>query len=265
MCKNLVVLALVLGMVSTSYSDIIVGNWEWSLDGWNTDSAEGEPQGQGYTSFDGYSPIGATLDSRSLMVRTGPGNGDDYWKIASPVVAVPNLMGGKFKLDVSLRVNEWDVNGWFQLDSLAFSTNVGIDGVPFTDSRQVINHYQDPENPGTWLSTGSVTVTDRDTGVTSLNTAWGPWLGDVNWTYTWDLSNMKLRTWTGGEWPEFSDIDWTGVNQVRIFVSMQQPNIPVEDAGYVYLDNARLLVPEPASALIMALGATIISLHRRKC
>jgi endonuclease/exonuclease/phosphatase family metal-dependent hydrolase len=209
--------ALVIIQVSVSHAELI-GSWENNMDGWDNGAEFG------WTAvFDGYSSIGATIGNTSLMVRNGSSN---YWAMKSSLVAIgADLTHGKFRIDASFRVNEWPAGDvWAMLDSLAIRTST--DGVNW-DWRQVNASYE--ASPGVWLSTGLLTVIDRNTGEILSDKTWGSWIGNSDRTYIWDLNTI-------GVGPE--------VTQYGIIVVISiNTNQNISNAGKVYLDNARL-VPE---------------------
>jgi len=250
MCKQLIVgLVLALGLTSmVCAEEIVIGNWEGGMDGWNKGPWEGSV-------FDGYSSIGATLGNTSLMVKNDHTN---YWAMmSSPVAAGYDLTHGKFRIDASFRTNEWPSGDvWVMLDALAIQTST--DGVNWVDWRQVNATY--PDSNGIYRPTGFQTVIDRNTGSIIpdypdqyyLSKVWTPWDVYSDRTYVWDLDTLGI----GPEATRYG---------VKVSVSILT-NQTIAYSGETYLDNARFdnaqFVPEPATLLLLTLGGML--LRRRK-
>jgi hypothetical protein len=74
-------------------------------------------------------------------------------------------------------------------------------------------------------------------------------------------------TWDGIKLPDAVDVTTWAPSWYQICIALESPNMGEqgEITDTLYTDYAVFRTPEPATALIMALGATIISLRRRKC
>lgn len=233
MCKQLIVgLVLILGLTSTVFAeDIVIGNWENSLDGWSNGNAVYEWN----ANLLGYSSIGATLGSKSLIVQNGQPN---YWVLmSSPVLMGTDLRNAKFSIDATFIANEWPNPPWpdnsrVKTDSLGIQTST--DGVNW-DWRQIN------------MDSGLVTVINRRNGE-AIRNFWWPDDGDSDTTYTWDLSQLGI----GPEATRYG---------VRVCVSIWT-NQTFSTAGNVYLDNARLInvqpAPEPATLLLLTIGGLFL-------
>lgn len=157
-------LILVLGLVSTGYGDVILGDWE-SADS-NDDWIPGI--GDANAILVPASTKGVTLGSGSLKVT--PSATGDYWILeweGSPL----DLTDAYLQFDLTMVASEWPVGVWTKVaDKIAINSN-GTSG---------------------WKEWSNLAVaTDRDTGdATGLD--WGRWWDgepDVNKTYSLDVSD----------------------------------------------------------------------------
>ena len=161
-----VCLVLALGLVSTSYGDIVIGNWESpdSNDGWI-------PYGEDSPVFTPGSTKGVTLGDGSLSVTTSGG----YWILKWETHSVPDLTDANLRLDVTMIASEWDSN-WTKVgDKIAINSD-GLSGW---------KEY----GPGSSSSDANEAI-DRDTGLPTTF-EWGSWAGDANKTLIYDISNYN--------------------------------------------------------------------------
>jgi hypothetical protein len=209
-----VCLALMLYFSSTGYGDIILGNWESadSNDGW-IPAKNGTPPEDANVIFTPGSDVGVTLGHGSLKVAAPilPGTtADSYWRLqwlASPM----DLTDAQLQFDLTMVASEWS-GEWTKV---AAKVAINSDG------------------PSGWKEYGpdvpddKITVINRDTGetITSSPCEWGNWQGDVNKTFTVNVSGY----------------DATGATYMGIAISVQNP---ANGAGYFYFDNIRLLTPD---------------------
>ena len=196
-------LALMLGFASTGYGDVILGNFESadSNDGW----------GGGSNDVNAIlvpdSNVGVTLGLGSLQLT--PVAAGAYWGIVwegSPL----DLTDANFQFDLTMVASEWGGSTWTKIaDKVAINS----------------------DGPSGWKEFGpgvpdnNVTVINRDTGVPT-DFDWGAWSGDVNKTYTANVSNY----------------DATGATWMQVAISVQDAN--VLDTGHFYFDNMRLITPD---------------------
>ena len=197
-----VCLALMLGLVSTSYGDRILGNFESadSNDGWGPGSNDAN------AILVPDSNVGVTLGHGSLKLKSVSGG---YWGLAwagSPL----NLTDANFQFDLTMVASEWGGSTWTQVGDMIA---VNSDG------------------PSGWKQYGpasgdsnAFTIINRDTGE-PVGRSWGPWEGDANKTYNYDISHY----------------DATGATWMQIAISVQDGN--VLDTGHFYFDNMRLVTP----------------------
>jgi hypothetical protein len=198
-----VCLALMLGFASTGYGDVILGNFE------HADSNDGFVPG----SNDALAilvpdcNIGVTLGHGSLKLT--PGTDGAYFGLAwagSPL----SLTDANLQFDLTMVASEWSNSAWTQVgDKIA----VNSDG------------------PSGWKEYGPASTSllaysfiDRDTGLPT-DRWWGPWEGDANKTYSYDIS----------------DYDATGATWMQIQISVQDGNRI--GGGHFYFDNVRLVTP----------------------
>ena len=78
-----------------------------------------------------------------------------------------------------------------------------------------------------WYQVGPTSIINRDTGE-EVGKAWGGAEEDSRRTYTWDITGKN----------------WNGVTAVEIFLSLQWASF--SQGGAFYIDNIRLIGPEPA-------------------
>jgi len=104
MCKKLCLLILsvsMLSLTSTSYSEVVIGNFENNMDSWG--ACDWGPPGNPTFS---YSTTGATLDSYSLMA-VQPTDGFNWFLINTNVNADDFRANNIISMDVTRLANEW--------------------------------------------------------------------------------------------------------------------------------------------------------------
>jgi hypothetical protein len=196
-------LALMLDFVSTGYGDIIIGNFE------NADSNDGWGPGPNdpCAILVPDCNIGVTLGHGSLKLT--PRTAGAYWELAWAWAGSPlNLTGANLQFDMTMVASEWGSSVWTQVgDKIAINSN----------------------GPSGWKEYGPASSSllpysfiDRDTGLPTTHD-WGPWDGDANKTYSYDIS----------------DYDVTGATWVQIYISVQDACFP--EGGHFYFDNIRLI------------------------
>jgi hypothetical protein len=158
-----VCLALVLGLVSTTYAVSTEfggsGNWAGWAPAWGNGGVTTTPQGDG-----------------SLKVYVAPGHGSDYW-IMQYTGAPVNMVGATvMKMDVTYKASEWLALDEFG-DPLAGQDLTWIQ----LDAASVQPGWHQVNNTAINLATGL-----------SHAKAWGPLEGDMTLEYTWDVSTDNL-------------------------------------------------------------------------
>jgi len=115
MSKILVVFALVLGMASISFGDILLGNWENSMDGWNVTGTASPVLGH------------QTLGSYSLSDKPTTGtNGyfNEALNVQLPSGALTLLKGATtFSIDMTIVASEWTGAINVGLDEIVLQTD----------------------------------------------------------------------------------------------------------------------------------------------
>ena len=194
----------VLSLVCTSSADIVIGDFEGSLDGWT-----GAWTGTGDL---GNSAIGATLNSQSMSVKSGPG---EFWKLQRD--GQLNLVGATaIAADVTYIASEWpDPATWLNLHKICIQDHT-------TWAWQEVDL---PAITVTKISGADVQAPDAD----GNRAWWKPELGDATWTVSWSLEGKTLS----------DDV-------YSLFMSLQNTNIAKNIAGLIYVDNVRVVREEPA-------------------
>ncbi len=164
MCKkmiHLVSLVLVLSFAYTSYADVVIGDFEGSMDGWAL-TWEG-------TSTIALSNIGATSGSQSLAV-TAPTNAFSWAVMREGLVDLANYH--TISADITWVASEWDPQSgiWVNFKELAINSDGPSGWAQYTPT-DVVN----PDYPGSW----------------------DPGWGDQTRTLTWDISGYDA---TGATW-----------------------------------------------------------------
>ena len=157
-----VCLALMLGLVSTSYGWVI-GNFE------NPDSNDGWVPGQDDNTaiLVSGSSTGVSRDSGSLQFTPNGG----YWDLQYNFPAVPLLLTNtKLQFDLTMIESEWPSGQWTKVaDKIALKSD-GVSG---------------------WKEWTNTTAIDRNTGL-PVSLEWGPWNHDAAKTCTLDISDYDL-------------------------------------------------------------------------
>jgi hypothetical protein len=178
---------------------VVIGDWEDSFDGWVV-----SPPGAATL---GFSPTGATLNSKSLKV-TVPGG---FWILRL------NLNPGQLEalkandllaIDVTWVASEWEGQSWSQVQKTAFnSTATGWSELNYPDSDTA-----NPDDPGAWPS---------------------PLFPDIDTrTLTWDYTGIDVTSIAPGSWTQ---------------INISQNHDPEVGPGIYYFDNARLINVRRAS------------------
>jgi hypothetical protein len=238
-----VCLVLILCLVSTSYGTVtypyIIGDWEdGNMDGWDNGASTywGTPPFSTAELIPGQT-IGVTHGIGSLGAFGQPIGSAEGSSLYDP--ANPNLWG-------LMRYNPGEglPPVWPDLPVAAFT---GADTFAI-DVTRLGADWSDGGN-----STFAVCVLGD--GFWYMQKGYAPYdgVGDTTMTLEMDISDEVLGTPSSPSWRP-------GWFQIIIFTE----STGFTTGGTFYFDNARF-IPEPASALIIALGATIISLRRKKC
>ena len=177
---------------------IVIGNWEspdsndgW-IPGWEDINAILIPD----------SNIGVTLGHGSLKLT--PVTDGAYFVLAWAGLPF-NLADANFQFDLTMVASEWGPDIWTQVgDKIAINS----------------------DGPSGWKEYGPSSTSllpysaiDRDSS-TPTSFDWGPWDGDANKTYSYDVS----------------DYDATGATWMQIHISVQDSNLI--DGGHFYFDKA---------------------------
>jgi hypothetical protein len=268
MCRNLIVLALVLGLASISYG-YTFGDWEAGSLGTVHDGYSNvtTPGADGWdNAFDAgfWIPGGTDLANASIST-IGVTSGHGSLKVIEAVGSATGVSGydtANPNLYWMLRANFGDC--WLQAPAPTTHN--------YNEAAGVLASYTTFEVDVTRLAadwagmgTSSVTVCMLGDGFWGMAKGFAPWdatMGDSTMTVsvvyrTGDPDNPGPLGFTLPPNPSWRP-GW-----FQVVLGTEAPDAAVGSTGVFYLDRARL-TPEPASALIMALGATIISLRRRK-
>jgi hypothetical protein len=255
MWRNLIVcLALVLGLASTSYGDINVGSADnWA--GWD------EPWNLWYSEH--LIPQVTLTPQGDILLVSGVSLGD------------ASYLGTRgFDTDGVTPLYNYDTGypncWWFARLHPAASTQAALvfDHGVFGTSKFVCDIAGVPEG-----ATIRALVIYAGPGVTYAETDMSLSPGHIVVDYINDLthdstyvdefwSDAGSWTWDGLHLYDAVDVTTWSPSWYQVCLALDSPGLT--GTATLYVDNARF-VPEPASALIMALGATIISLRRRKC
>jgi len=197
-----VCLALMLGLVSTGYGEILIGNFESadSNDGW-------VPGWEGSPVLTKNSTTGVTLDGNSLAVQWNVKYWVLQWNAPSDILAeLPtSLAGYTLKFDLTALPTDFADGSWAKVaDKIALNSDSA-------------SGWQEWENVAT--------AKDRHTGA-STGLDWGIWSGVVSRTYSFVI-------------PEY---DLTDATYFQINITAQLSINGVETGtGKFYLDNVRLI------------------------
>jgi hypothetical protein len=168
-------LVLTLGLVSTGYGDIILGDWESpdSNDGWVA-----YPGTEAGTILVPASTIGVTLGDGSLSIT--PDASNNYWYLrweGSPI----DLTDANLQFDLTMKASDWPDPCWTKVAGKVAINSNGLSGW---------------KEWGVDVPDNNITVINRDTGV-DANVDWKSSEGDVNKTYIVDVSNYNSMgaTW----------------------------------------------------------------------
>jgi hypothetical protein len=226
MCKKLLVLCLALIMASASYGDTMVSDWEQSMDGWSING--GTPA---YSSDYGVTSGSYSL-ANWLNADTGGNNFSWNWYNGSmwnyygePPTGDLTKTGAYFAVDVTWVASEWYCStgdAWAQVELLAVNSNPG------------------------WTQWSAV-----DTANPSYPGSWDPYAwGEVHTReLRWYMSNYDIAGAAGAWWMQFN-------------ISSNFDGGDIVYPGAIYMDNARIIVPEPTTIAMLGLGA--LALIRRK-
>jgi hypothetical protein len=150
-------------MVSVSFADVIIGDWEGTGDdGWSVSDGGVYPQ----------QTVGVTLGQYSggfdIPFHVA---GEPYWNV-SKSVNVADLVGATaVTMDLTLIATEWQTYWNFLL----------VDKMS-VQSDSTVNGWQE----------FNVAWTDRVTGLPLGGIGWGPWSPDALVTLTWNLTGLDL-------------------------------------------------------------------------
>jgi len=268
MCRNLIVMAVMLALASTSFGyQVVVGDWEGtSVDGW--DNAPGWYAESNATLTPGQT-TGVTLNTGSLEVsgiplgdatylgtrgfdtdgvtplyNYDPAYPDCWWFLRADggaSAALTEVMsrvfgGGQFEFDVAGVPEGATLRGFIHYGGL---------GIDYAKTDMVLT----PDENGHVVMNYVNNLTHDTTYVDEL------WSDAGSWTY----DDVKL--------PDAVDLATWTPSWYQICLALESPGMGTlgTNTADIQLDYVVFDIPEPASALIMALGATIISLRRRKC
>ena len=163
-----VCLGLMLGFASTGYGDIILGNWENTMDGWAANDA---------TVAEPCLGIGNTLGSYSLKVAVPSGWHSAVSRNSGLLPAIETAT--TIQVDVTLKASEWvlgsgwvkamenlvlqdDMSSWQQLSPVGGDSAVGWDG----NDRTFTVTFNIPAQTGPFTYATLIIITNYD-GVTT--------------------------------------------------------------------------------------------------
>ncbi|MGA2171585.1 MAG: PEP-CTERM sorting domain-containing protein [Sedimentisphaerales bacterium] len=231
MCRSLIVLVLVLGLASTGFADILLGNFEGGMSDNFVAAWEDSPSLNA-------SGVGATLGTGSLAVKTTGG----YWTLEygfPSVISMGTDVTG-FQMDVTFLAEDsrW-ASGWGgQIDKIAVNSD-GASG---------------------WKEYARTTCKDQIGN--DVGPGWSPGWGDQTWTYSYDMSDSSYNS-NGATYLQIIMSVQTGSIPSGIFyidnVKLLDDNANLDLTG---IGNQMTSIPEPATMALLGLGG--LALIRRK-
>jgi len=248
MCKKLLVLCLMLGLVSAGYAytagddaeDVMLSSWEGegNMDGWEY----GPWNSNDIISWS--TTTGVTDGSYSLAVdpnRPGAQTGNNWWympilnyKFIGEDARAAYFGNDTFSIDVATLMSEWILNanaGW------AFGTDMGL-----------IMNAGDNDGHSMW------------TVLTQYG--WHPETADYSTTLSWDYSTQKYTLMDWGLHLDSTE-GWVEFVLLARTPTFEDPPDGIGDPGKYYLDNAQVYgTPEPTTIALLGLGS--LALLRRK-
>jgi hypothetical protein len=214
-------------------AQVLIGNFE-GANGTNTDGWTANNDG-GTTAVlsNVNSAAVATLDAAGLRIVGGAGangNTGNFWMMNidngdRPTLAADIAANRMLKADVTFVATQFDevTNNWAQFNKIAVNNGAGW---------QEVNPVADP--------------------------GWNASLGNLTYTYTWDLSGVNVPDTASGA---FTQIHMSANFDRPSFGAAGQPPIPA-----FFVDNIRLegAIPEPTAAALAAFALGGLALLRRR-
>jgi len=249
MCKKLLVLCLMLGLVSYTYAvnvgevadDVQISSWEgdgnldaWEYLPWNSNSI-----------VTWSTTTGVTDGSYSLAVdanRPGTQTGNNWWympilnyKFIGADARAAYFGNDTFSVDVATLMAEWIVNtnaGW------VFGTDIGL-----------IMNAGDNSGHSMWTTISQI--------------QWNPAAADYSSTLSWNYQAQKNLIICWDTLVNDDSEGWVEFVLLARTPTFENPPDGVGDNGNYYFDNAWLTgVPEPTTIALLGLGS--LALLRRK-
>jgi len=254
MCKKLCFLTLsvlILSLTSTSYGEVVIGNFEQQMDGWAACSW-GPP---GNPTFS-YSTTGVTLDSYSLKAVQPTGW---YWFLINT-----NVNGDAFRanniisIDITRLANEWtrgtgdhgcnldlrvQDNNRYQLTGLGNNGDWDSNDLNANDTMTVTWDYTLFKNQMPDAATGVEIIIATNTGGYTGNGTWyidniqlltsrneqprsGAWGVELNPTLKWNEASPSdtFDVYVGTDFNDVNDADRVSQTGLLFFSENQDPN-----------------------------------------
>ena len=260
MCRNLIVMAVVLALASTSYGyTVVVGDWEdGDLDGW--ENAAGWYAESNATLTPGQT-CGVTLNTGCLVVSgiplgiaTDVEHDSDYpysWWMLRGIHEAP------LKNDAQVKAPGLFAQAVFKID---------VTDLPEGANLRAFIHYGGPDI--NYAKTDMQLLPDENGTVTM------DYINDLTGTYNTNIEPVFDSAYVDEVWSDNGNWTWDGskmtdlivaketwqVSWYEIVFALESPGL--EGTADIQFDNARFETPEPMTIALLGLGG--LALIRRK-